>query len=281
MMKSDERYFTLGGSASGTIAARADQQKRLDEITDRLRGDEFFIATNDVIPSGCIDGRLGATLKPNTSGGTESMMVADDLTTQRFTGDSTTLEAYRNTLAYFKAHALPIGGHTAEKVADDRSGCGANDTLAACYAAIAAHGDEMRTLAESLGINIDAATHEVIVERAASRHDFSEPHRLLAVLREYAAAGEATLDVLRGSHNEVVTVLNRRPGTTLDREALAREFGEAYEAFNVDVWTFPEVAARLTNDRQEQTAYIAALLYYNFAVAFVLCAPVMRVVVRG
>lgn len=54
--------------AEGTIEARADQQERLDELTDRLAAGEFHQAVAGSVPSKCIDGRLGAGgLAPNTA----------------------------------------------------------------------------------------------------------------------------------------------------------------------------------------------------------------------
>lgn len=69
--------------AEGAIEAQDNQIERLDEVTQRLADGEFHVAVDGSIPSKCIDGRPGARgLAPNAAGGSESLMVADDLTSR-------------------------------------------------------------------------------------------------------------------------------------------------------------------------------------------------------
>jgi hypothetical protein len=76
-----------------------------------------------------------------------------------------------------------------------------------------------------------------------------------------------------------VAVINKRQDTTLDRNALAAEFGSDYQAFNVDAWAFEE-AARVTSLSDEEVKQkIAAMTFYNLATTLVLAGSKMRVVV--
>jgi hypothetical protein len=95
---------------------------------------------------------------------------------------------------------------------------------------------------------------------AASRTSFSPGRELLAAVTMHA--DEVFIDTLARSHNEVVAILNTVPGTTLDRDALRHEFGEEYEAFNVDVWSFEEAARAIspTEDEGNPKSYRTCLL---------------------
>jgi len=275
-------FQTLGEAGQGKIEAGEAQRERLEEFTDRVGNGEFHKETTGTIPCLCIDGRCGGKgeLMPNAAGGTETLMVADDLTTKDFEldGDTTTCGQYEKLVAFLKDSGHPIGGHTAAERHGAPSGCGANDKLPAIYAYIAQNADTLRGLASSMfGYEISDTDQKLIVGNAAARSDFSDGDQLLAALR----AKDGRIDVLEGEHTEVLAVINRRQGTTLDRDAVREEFGDDYEAFNVDEWSFDE-GARVTSHlggEDEVRQKRIAMLYYNLATAGVLCGPNMRVVV--
>jgi len=270
-------FITLDNGL-GPIQAGPEQQERLDDITRRLHGNEFYIEVEQKIPSKCIDGRVGAQdYAPNSAGGTETLMVADDLTVKQYAAP-TTLESYANIINALQKAGQPIGGHTDEHAHDAASGCGANDKLPAIYKFIADNGDLLRELAAGLGVRIDDQAHRLITANAAARTEFSPGGELLTVLR--TAGGDDVVDPLQGDHKEVVAVINTVPGTTLDRYKLEAEFGSNYEAFNVDAWAFPEGAAAIAKEDEQIPQLVAAETYYNLATAHVLCGPNMRVIVR-
>lgn len=267
--------------AEGTIEAGPEQQERLEEVLERLASGEFHVATDGRIPYGCIDGRDtrdGLHPKPDSAGGTLSIMVADDLTTKRFAGpDGTTKEAFSRTLAFIQAAGYEIGGHTDSHATGDGSGCGASDKLAPIYEFIGREGEQLRALAATLGITASGAAFVQIVENARARQEFSRGRDMLETLATY---GDDTVDYLTGDHREVVVVINTKDGTTLDRLALRREFGEAYEAFNVDAWTFGDASELTAESPEEAEAKVLALTFYNLATAHKLCGKAMRVIVR-
>lgn len=289
-METKVDYLTLKGFAEGAIEAGESQKERLDEVTNRVGALEFHRPTDGTIVCTCIDGRCDTRgdssdwergLLPNTAGGTESLMVADDLTDKAFMleGDDTTAGQYRQLLQYIKGINHPIGGHTAVDTHGAPSGCGANDKLPAIYAFIARKADQLKELTESLGYTVDDDTHALIVGNAVKRTEFSTGDELLQGLTSHG--GSESVDVLRGAHKEVVAVINRRVGTTLDRQAVEREFGADYQSFNIDEWAFAESARLIshTGGTAEQNRKIVAMLYYNLATAGVLCGENMRVVV--
>lgn len=279
-------YFLLE-NAIGSIEAGPDQQERLEEMTIDVAQGNFHVHTDGVIPCGCIDGRDtrdGLSPKPDSAGGTESLFVADDLTTKRFGGkDGSTAAGFQNTLAHVSELGLPIGGHNDNHASGEASGCGANDKLPAIYEFIAKNGTMLRDVAASLGIRASDAAFEMIIDNASTRSEFSSGAEMLGKLRAY---GEDKVDPLVGQHNEVVAVINTIQGTTLDRKALAAKYGDAYESFNIDAWTFDKAAEVMslqedgvTFDEDEKEAKVLALALYNLATAHVLCGPNMRVIV--
>ena len=271
--------LTTFESAEGVIEARADQQQRLQEITNRLSSGEFHVPTDSLVASKCIDGRPGAiSLAPNAAGGTESLMVADDLTDRRFShADDTTRGHYQNTLTHLIRDGYPVGGHTDTHAHDDASGCGANDRLPLIYDYITRRGDELRALTESLSVSVTDEMHTMIVRNAAQRNSFSTGAELLSVLTE--TAGRKSVDLLEGAHNEVAAVINLRTGTTLNRTALAAEFGVEYQAFNVDAWSFIKAAKAISMSSEEADRKVVAMVYYNLATAGVLCGQAMRIII--
>lgn len=266
--------------AEGSIEARGSQE-RSGEVTERLAKGEFHVAVEATIPCKCIDGRPGAIgLASNAAGGSETLMVADDLTSKRFADESsTTLAHYRNVLDVLQSEGYPVGGHNDNHAHGEASGCGANDKLPLIYNFIARRGDELRALTESLGLTVSDDLHEKLVGNAGARTEFSAGAELLSALEE--AAGPESIDNLVDGHNEVAAVINMRSGTTLDREALAREFGSEYQAFNVDAWSFAEAARAISLSQEEADEKVVAMVYYNLATAGVLCGKNMHVIVRG
>jgi len=280
-----QTFVELGRLAQGTIEAHAAQAGRLDELTERVRAGEFlspvrWSGLDKMTLVRCVDGRVPEDgmnpLGPNSAGGTESLFVADDLTARRFAAtDGTTAGGYANVVSFLKTSGFEIGGHTDSHAAGDASGCGANDKLALIYAFIVEHGDALRGVAAAFGIAISDETHERIVANAEARTEFSNGVSLFRIL-----AGNADshfVDVLAGNHQEVLTYLNTVPGTTLDRDKIAAEFGNDYQVFNVDVWAFEDAARVIAANEEDAMRKVVALAYYNIATAYVLAGPRMRV----
>lgn len=280
--QAEDMFTPFGEAAMGTIEAGAHQQEWLDEVTQRLASGEFHTETTLSIPTLCVDGRspqeMSGVVAPNAAGGTESLFVADDLTTKRYASDdSLTLSGYMKVVEVIKEAGHPIGGHTDEHAHDKVSGCGANDKLPRIYTYIATHGETLRTLAAQLGLEVSDELHARITHNAGERTEFSSGAELLGALQGKAAAG--FVPKLVGSHNEVAAIVNLRPNTTLDRGALADEFGDTYQAFNVDAWTFADGARLISESDEEAHAKVIAMAYYNFATALVLSGPGMRLIV--
>jgi hypothetical protein len=281
--ETEQKEFKLLLDAEGTIEATAEQQERLDEFTQRVASGEFHIETAGDIPCKCIDGRScpNATEGPNAAGGTESIFVADDLTTKRFAAaDGTVASGMSNVVEVLQGENHAVGGHSDSKNSEDleKSGCGANDRLEDIYNMIGRKSGVIKDIAESIlgegSVNED--TEKLIVDNARERTQFSQGREVINVLQ---TAEEARLEELQGGHKEAVAAINLRHGTTLDRSAIEAEFGPDFQAFNVDAWSFQKAAEETSLTEEEVHQKVVAMTYYNIATALVLCGPSMRVVV--
>lgn len=283
-MEQTVEFTKLGDAAIGTIEAGEHQQDRLDELTHRVASGEFHkeITGGVAIPVRCVDGRTILTgahaLAPNSAGGTESLFVADDLTTKRFiTKGEPTVAGYTAIIEMLVNNGYEVGGHTDLHAHGEISGCGANDKLPKIYQYMYERADVLRSTATQLGVEVPDDAHRLIVDNAAKRTAFSSGNELLSVLETYA--NDEFIDHLDGEHNEVVAVINNRTGTTLDRDALQAAFGVDYQAFNVDTWSFEQAARLLATGDDEAAQKIVAIAYYNLATTYVLGGPRLRVVV--
>ena len=274
-------FITLGDYAKGSIEAGPDQLERLDELTERLGTGEFHEMVDDLIPCGCIDGRCGCSMKPNSAGGTIGYLVADDLTTHRFSRtEVATIEGFYNVIEHLSENGVMVGGHKGPHLKNgETSDCGANDKLAIIYDYIAHNGQVLRQVSQDLGVNVEDSLHQQIIDNAGARQVFSKGAELLEALEDKASKSEAIVDDLIGDHKEVVAVVNNRYGTSLNRDKLAAEFGQYYESFNIDLWSFDNAAHTISETEDEARAKLVAMVYYNLATAMVLCGPSMRVLI--
>lgn len=277
-----QEYLLLEG-AEGTIQRTENQEVQVvDRLTEDLVRGRFNVPTDKQLPCKCIDGRSCAhpTEGPNSSGGTETIFVADDLTTKRFAADGTVAGGMGKLIDELQRAGLPVGGHSDNK--PDKlagaSGCGANDKLPQVYDIIARKPDLVRQYAETiLGTEVSDETHRLIVSNAGGRTEFSSGQE---VLKTFEDSG-SDLEQLEGTHKEIVAVINMHEGTTLDRQQLTDEYGPEYQAFNVDAWSFKHAAKAISESDDEILQKIIAMTYYNVAVALVLCGPEMRIVVAN
>lgn len=264
----------------------------ITEVCEALTGDTYFVPTAqlEAIPGTCVDGRLDIhrqrKVLPSAAGGTFTMVVADALTTNRYRqSQQNAAEHAQNVYAFIledENRAGQVGGHDAEHPhGEHNSGCGACDNLATILGFIRDRGDDIRELIEQLGYTVDEDTHRHIVGQAAKlcASDYAvSGDQLRAAMVEQAT--EASIETLTGKHNEVALVVNLEPNTTLDHKKLADDFGEAYEAFNLDVPALETAVSVLSLTKAEADAKLLAMLYYNVATAGVLAGPSLRFVVH-
>jgi len=267
--------------AEGSI--HAENVPAVVELAESIvRGEHHRAVSGDIICK-CIDGRNceQGLEGPNSAGGTLSMLVADDLTSQRFITTNEPIAVGMERLTKeLDDQGQPIGVHTDESANGEKSGCGANDKLPEIYAMMVKKAEHIRELTELiLGMPVPDEIHDMIMARATERVLFSPGSKVASAVTE--VAGEESVETLEGSHKEIVAVINLVDGTTLDRDGLHAVTGGKYQAFNVDAWAF-ERSARVISESEDDMidAKVIALTYYNLATALVLCGPDMLVGIR-
>lgn len=280
-MKPHVEYIEIGSAGIGKIEAHEWQNDRLEEVTDRVGSGEFHVRTNETIPVCCIDGRCAKVERylPCAAGGTETLTIADDLTTRRFADSDDLVSAHANLALFVTQQGHLVGSHTGPHANAElgTADCGASDRLAEIYQYINTHADTLKQLAIRLGFSDKETLHESIVARARARTQFPRSVEMVDTIAE--VSGADSRDELEGDHAEVLAVINMREHTTLDHHAVQREFGDEYMSFNIDAWSFDAAARMIADSDEEVVAKTLAMAYYNLATAGVLCGPHMRLAV--
>lgn len=290
MEKSAPIVFELGDAAEGSIEPTAEQRERLQEAIERIDAGEFDVPVPEgwVMPVVCVDGRVPeggqVVFGPNAAGGLMTITVADDLTAKRFaSADGSITGALRNTVEVAQGLDQPVGGHGDTKnMADEHGptcGCGACDKLNKGYAYIAAHGEILKGIVESLGGS--ARGHEKIVANAQARVDsqnFPAGRELFTILNDANEHTPERMPVLAGEHREALMRFNLRPDVTIDRNLLAAAYPEI-DLFEVDAGSFKEAAQKTSLTIVEAEEKETGMLYFNGAIGCVLAGPRMPVLV--
>ena len=249
-------------------------------------GEYYVPAAQDIIGA-CMDGRPGSTAEavPNGAGGGLLYLVADRLVC----GNSDAIdEANERVLQQIGHTPATVHVHRDDHAHGEQAGCAAADKVGAIFTIIAQRGEQLRSLATELGLGSDISdeAHQQIIRHAAdeSKLVMASGNDLVAMVdAQLAKSAEPTgahTDMLHGSHHEAVVVMNQRAGMTLDRQALAQEFNQQYQAFNIDTWAFaPSAEALYPDDPTAQQQASTAMLYYNLAAIMALCGPRMTVMV--
>lgn len=279
----------LGEHAEGSIEASDTQQEHLPELIEKINNGEYQVriewdeSKGPLIIIQCIDGRTFMIIGPSSAGGTMSLAIAEDLTTKRYAHeDGTTAGAMKNLVESMVEEGLPIGGHNGDHATGDACGCGACDKQPDIYRIIAEKSEVLQQLATDMDVMIPSETSEKIANNARQRIEdggLSSGAELSKVLAENAS--DDSFETLKGAHKEVLIVVNKKPGTTIDRGAIARNYDGECQVFVVDAWAFEDAAraiSPLDAGEAEIQEKVAALVYYNLATALALCGPNMQII---
>ena len=253
-------------------------------------GEHYVLAVQNIIGA-CMDGRPGSVAEavPNGAGGGLLYLVTDRLVR----GNSDAInEANTRVLGQIGQIPATVHVHRDDHAHGEDAGCAAADKVGAIFTIIAQHGEQLRSLATELGLGSDSSdeAHQQIIRHAAdeSKLVMASGNKLVTMVDAQLAKNtdntdeptDAHTDMLHGNHHEVAVVMNQRAGTTLDRRALAQEFDQQYQAFNIDTWAFtPSAEALYPGDPTAQQYATTAMLYYNLAAIMALCGPRMTVTV--
>lgn len=297
-MRSSEERGTI--TVAGPIAAVAPDmtwggsispQQRLEQGvigTERLVQAEAVVGRYyvDVItgaPIRCGDGRgikgyapddaewYGRPLGPELFGGSEGVALAHRIIEGVIEGTIVNdVSAVNGAIA---EAGFSAGGHTDTANCDSENscGCGAIDTIESQFERLdqPQYATGIRQLTQArLGDAFNQSHFDQAKERAlAMRQDLS---RYLVpgqqVLEAIRRDNPAAVEVLEGSHNEVLLNVNNVPGTTFHRDEFAAEFDTEVEAFNTDDYALWDIAKSLyPEDEDRQSLFVHAFMIKDAA----------------
>jgi hypothetical protein len=276
---------------AGRVARGEISEQRVDQLEADVRTDRFYrqLPEGVFIPDECVDGRLGGNLGPNAAGGTFTVVMGFALTGEqlRENGETAPKHAAR-VYRYLLDRGHRIGGHDDEQAHGPNCGCGAQDKLdnqdpsqPSILGYIERRSDDVRSAIESLGVEVSDNLHAKISSQATALRQEMYATTGADLRQAYVeTAGDQSVSTLKGMHNEVLVVINTQEDTTLDRNAMAAEYHDEYEVFNVDAWAIKKSFDSMALSAEEANENYIAALYYNVATAAVLADSSLRVVVR-
>lgn len=255
-----------------------------DRLMDQADVDAAFFKM--FIPTWCVDGRLcGAEsrLAPNAAGGTYSLVVGEALidADALISSGKTSASHGSDLFKMLSSKGYDIGVHSDDHASGENCGCGACDKMGQIIGFLADNIGILSEKAAGLGVTIPDELQQKISGNAATliENNYVSSGKDMN-LSAVEATDESHNQELVGQHNEVVLVVNTVVGTTLNRQSLAEEYGEDYEAFNLDVWALKNGIDAISSLENEASEKFAAAVLYNLATACVLAGPSLRVVVR-
>ncbi len=254
------------------------ESEKVQELKFRLVNGELLKDVNlgSDIPSDCVDGR-GNSQDPSSAGGSYGLAIAKNLSDDINIDDVKDEKSYLSKIYNrIKSRGKKIGVH------DDNHpggcGCGACAKAKEIVGYISTDIDKMISVYDQLDIPFGSVA-ESIKNKADSlfrSDEFFDENRTDALNVATEEGGQCA--VLEGEHKELFVFLNFVKGKTVDQEAIRAEYGDNYDLFVVDVWSFENAAEVLSDTSDEKGRFIAALALYNLATASQLSSENMPIV---
>jgi len=271
---------------SGSITAETDAlkerfqtdeagaQKVIEELKESL--ESYYVPTNPNSQVRCIDGRSETEeaiadlpeLGPQVAGGTPAATLSYRLAHFNSMPEGATIETDLDEVSRIvKSLGLPYlpGAHD-----DDHSGvgCGALAHMLRIAEKMEdreAMQDYVRAIAEDY---YDQNTYEEVLENVAeilgpdhkdtyfmkdqTTGEYTFASSLLHKTEEIGRSEDRkAVEVLRGDHSEVLLIINKQPGTTLNRDKLSADNNHLAQVFNYDYWVSVDRARQLFPDDEE------------------------------
>lgn len=262
-----------------------------DGFFEATRAGEYLqqVELTGEVPMICKDGRPtvdGPLNGVSVPGGSLALVIVSAYLLNEAGEDVDFFEVIEQVADSSRDMDFPLGVHRDDS--SDQSGCGAADGLATVLAETDRHGESIRRLADALGVK-SLGQKITIGTRLPTGPQIIEKFEELGV----------PAYVLAGSHNEQAVIHNLMPDTVIDREKIAREYGEDFYTFCVDIWAFPHIAEVVLDVVAHLAPHInwegwiwkkcgiecnafdeiqAALVTLSLAVSMTLCGPGLPVI---
>lgn len=254
--------------------------------------DRYIVRVEKNAPGQCMDGRFckccvsapATIIGPKCAGGPlQSGFGAAELTPGYYGARSgqTPTERAVEVGETITANGIVIGGHTTEgalgngfvnpETKAEQTGCGAGESHPKALRRVARRDANVVATSSALtqANHDDASVVSVdTIERNVAGYSAKDMYEL-----EHAQSEGRSMEILAGSHEESVVVLNWVRGTTIDRDALYTETGK--EAFVIDMWYLQDIARAMTDGRPDAEEMFQAvysnMVEYQLAVYAELC----------
>lgn len=264
------------------------QQELIERILNRV-----FIKHGDptAIPCVCMDCRPSVDGSfpegAKAAGGTDTLVIADALTTDSYRRPSEKAPAHKKRMwGELSEAGHKVGGHTADNVANPNyAGCGAGDKLdddddASILNFIERKPGALFGTIRALGTNVEPDLESSIITKATTLREEGYATTGAEFSRVgLEVAGPESIVTLTGPQKAVLAVITTIPGEELDRDAIAKEYGNDYQIFEIEAWSIVNGAKATSRTPEEEHAKTVAGLAYDLGAAGVIAGPNMPVVV--
>jgi len=256
--------FELGLGTIGPEGRDDINQKTYADMLARISNGEFNVPVEETVPVICVDGRLDVNdtrmNAPSIAGSTLGLAYARVLADNGTLADQTEKEIVASTIV-----ALKEKNHTVNVHGDDHSdcGCGACAHCIGVFEHIVSHIEGLEKASEALGVALPAS--DTIVKNA---DDKLKAGFLVENRAEIISTGQdagASYEKLTAGHNELAGVINTVPDTTIDRMAIREAFGDQYDVFVVDVWSFENGLKEAIGPKEDLSTALQASIVHNLA----------------
>ena len=276
----------------GSVSAQ-DSSLNPDDISQTLN--EYYVPTHPEAATRCIDGRhdpeldeqkLGAQVPGGAPGAALAFRLGvdkDDLTRGTFYNDAETMIE-----SYIRLGLAP-GGHRDDNDHGDGIGvgCGAIDgieSILQCMTDPELVEDHKRIVKTILDIDFNRDNYlrvlgAGLVLRSRSNDYFAGRSKILDVLEDRAPG---SVSVLKGTHQEVLFIVNMIPDTTLASNRFSSDH-DGKQAFGYDLWRSKQLSMMLfplPSQQQDRERFVMARVMITIATLMALTDGSLHCIVR-
>jgi hypothetical protein len=251
---------------SGSISAKKSSEDDFEKYTALLPTVYKPIGPKAAIR--CIDGRPAdkspSRLGPQVAGGSPGLALA------WLVSGSTQQDIIAAYAKFLKQNFLGYapGAHTDDLASEPNCGCGAIDKMAEKIQKIKPF---VQTI---MGEDFEEAAYTKVISLFNDINpDDSLPASYQRQLIELTSKNKGSVEKVTGQHKELAAIINKVPGTTLDKDAFSKRTNNNAQSFGFDYWFAKQASSG-------NVEYLTAIVTYQVAAAMVLTDGSLSIGVR-
>jgi hypothetical protein len=260
----------------------------------------YFVPADYHAPIRCVDGRplegyddknptlSHRPLGVQVAGGSSGLAVVYRLT-QSWAHENIYFEDDLKTITnILRRTGFEIGGHTDGHHHRNETGCGAIDKVEEIVKSLAdpKYIKNIETLTKSLlKERFDAEIYDSVLGKAVrlqshSSTYFHEGQETLLGKLHRSKNQKNVLEKLTGEHGEEIVIVNFVKGETFHRDRFSARHNHKIQAFNYDIWSTFEVAAKTYSNPIEEMRFVTARVMHTIATLIALTDGSLRLLIR-